>query len=86
MEPAHGRDGIDSRAEGEVVGVDKDDLGAEGLDLGVGQAFDRALAGHGHEGRGFDRPVRRFEEAGPGRGERVFGGRPKGGVHGANRK
>ena len=86
MQAAQGLDVLDPGAQEQVVGIEKDDVGAEAFDLGVGQPLDRALAGHGHEGRGRDGPVRGFEEARPGRRVRVLGGRPEGGVHVANLK
>ena len=86
VEPAQGLDVVDSRAQEEVIGVEKDDVRPEALELGVGQGLDRALAGHGHEGRRLDDAVGRLEAPGPGRGIGIVRGRAEGGAHGANRK
>ena len=75
VEPAQGLDGLDPRAQEEMIGVDQDDLRAEALDLVVGQPLDRALAGDGHEGGGLDRAVGGFEKAGPGRRAGILRGR-----------
>jgi hypothetical protein len=86
VEPAHGLDRFDARPEGEMVGVEEEDLGAQALDERVGHGLDRPLAGHGHEGRGFDGPVSRLEDAGAGGGGGVLGGYPESMAHWEKRK
>ncbi len=66
-------DGFRPGAEGEVISVDENDLRAELLEDGVGQALDGALAGHGHKSGRCDLPVGGFEDRRPGRGGGVAG-------------
>ena len=68
VQPAHGPDGLRAGTEKQVVGIAEDQMGAEGGDLVMGQALDRALAGDGGEGRRGDVPVGRLDQPGPGRG------------------
>ena len=58
MEPAHLAHQLMAGAQEEMVGVGQHDLGARGEEVRGGQALDRALGRHRHEGRRVDRPVR----------------------------
>ena len=49
---------LGARAQEEMVGIGEHDLGAGRGEIGRGQALDRALRRHRHEGRRLDRAVR----------------------------
>ena len=59
MQPAGPRDQLVARPQEEVIGVAEDDLGAEILEVAMGDRLDRAARADRHEGRRLDDAVRR---------------------------
>ena len=56
-------DDVDAGPQVQVVGVGEDDLGVQGLELGVGDALDGGLRAHGHEDRRLDVTMWRMQAA-----------------------
>ncbi|MCY1413775.1 hypothetical protein D3C76_1137720 [compost metagenome] len=54
MQVAMGLDHFHARAQPQVEGIAKDDVGAGGLDVPGQHALDRAIGAHRHERRGLD--------------------------------
>ena len=63
MEPAQPGDKLRAGAQGEMVGVGQDDLGAHGGEIGGVERLDRGLGPHRHEGGRVHRAVRGLQEA-----------------------
>ena len=63
VQPAAPRDQVVAGPQIQMVGVAQENLGAQVFEIAVGHALDGALRAHGHEGRRFDRPVRRGHHA-----------------------
>ncbi len=67
VQPAEVADEFAARPQVQVVGVAKDDLGADFKEVDGGDGLDRSLGADGHEDRGLDGAVKRLEPAAAGR-------------------
>jgi hypothetical protein len=73
VEAAEFFDDLGAGAEPEVVGIAKDDLGVDHVEVVGMEGFDRSLGADGHENGGFDHTVRGGEAAAAGFGVGVGG-------------
>jgi hypothetical protein len=65
VQPARAGDEIIARTQVQVIRVAEDDLGAEGLEVAVGDGLHRAARAHRHERRRLHDSVRRRQHAAP---------------------
>ncbi len=59
VQAAGTRDQIGAGSQEEMVGIAKNDLGADVLQIAVGDRLDRSACANRHEGGGLHHPVRR---------------------------